>query len=58
MSRELHEIAQLLLVAMLWSLFVFPYHRYRTDLLRQNLYELRDSLFRYAASKEILDAQA
>lgn len=49
MTDSGYQILQLVLFLMLWWLFAHEYRQYRTDLLRQRLFNIRDNLFKEAS---------
>lgn len=58
MQATFYDLLFWLLLGLLWWLYVDVYYKYRLDLFRQNLFEIRDALFDEAEKHGLFEAKA
>ncbi len=58
MNAAIHDFLFWVLLGVLWWFFVDVYYKYRLDLYRQNLFEIRDALFDEAAKFGLFNNKA
>lgn len=58
MESTLYDFLFWVLLGLLWWLYVDVYYKYRLDLYRQNLFEVRDTLFDAAAKHGLFENKA